>query len=239
MSDVVLQVTGLRGSYDRVPALWDIDFTVHAAEIVGVIGANGAGKTSLLKAIAGLEIKTSGSVLFEGREVVGAPCHQHVRMGISLVAQSRELFPNLTVQENLQVASYHYRKQKQRVAANIEHVFEMFPIVAMRRREHVGNLSGGEQQMVAVGRAMMAEPRLLLMDEPSTGLSPSLVELVMSKVSALRDAGVAMVIVEQAIDVLVRTVDRVVLMTNGRVVDAWKTEDLDIASVRAAYMGLT
>jgi branched-chain amino acid transport system ATP-binding protein len=230
----LLEVAGLDGWYGDFQALFGVSVSVAAGEVVAIIGANGAGKSTLLRTVAGLLPRTDGSVTFEGKDLAGVPAHRRVALGISLVPEGRRIFPSLSVEENLLVGAQAGRPRPWTVAA----VLELFPMLAGRRRSGGGRLSGGEQQALAIGRGLMANPRLLLLDEVSLGLAPIVVRRVYEALPAIRAAGTTVVVIEQDIGQALRAADRVYCLLEGRVALEGAPEDLDRDRIAAAYFGV-
>lgn len=192
----MLKILDLKVSYGAIKALDGISLSVPPGQIVALLGANGSGKTTLLRAITGLAVPREGRILFNGRELRGRPPHEIVRRGIGVVPEGRRIFANLTVYENLLLGAY-FRRDKRALARDLDNLYDTFPRLAERREQAAGTLSGGEQQMLALGRALMSRPRLLLLDEPSLGLAPLLVREVFKIVSRLNQRGVTILLVEQ------------------------------------------
>jgi len=211
----LLEVTGVEVRYGAVPALHDFTVTVEQGEIVTLLGANGAGKTTTLRMISGLHHASLGSVRFDGVDISRFAAHKTVQLGISHVPEGRRIFAQMTVLENLEIGAFHKPHGQ---AAKIDRVFGLFPVLKDRRKQQGGNLSGGEQQMLAIGRALMAEPRLLLLDEPSTGLAPLVVAELFMKIKVLKQAGVAIILAEQNVSGSLEIADRAYVMKRGRVV---------------------
>ena len=231
----LLAVSGLRGAYGRMEVLHDVGFRVDRGEIVVVVGANGAGKTTTLRTIAGLLRPRRGTVRFEGREIGGRPAHWVARHGVTLVPEGRLIFPDQTVLDNLRLGAYGRRGG---TAADIERHFARFPILRERRDAPAGTLSGGEQQMLAISRALMAGPRLLLLDEPSLGLAPRLVREVFEALRHLRDEGLTLLIVEQLAEAALAIADRAYVLEQGRIVLEGRAADLlRNEDVARAYLG--
>jgi branched-chain amino acid transport system ATP-binding protein len=230
----LLGVSGLDAWYGDFQALFDVSVTVAEGEVVAIIGANGAGKSTLLRAIAGLLPRTAGSVTFDGRELAGVPAHRRVALGISMVPEGRRIFPSLSVEENLLVGAQARRPGPWTVAA----VLELFPLLADKRRRGGSQLSGGEQQALAIGRSLMANPRLLLMDEVSLGLAPIVVRRIYEALPAIRAAGTTVVVVEQDIGQALRAADRVYCLLEGRVALDGAPASLDRDRIAAAYFGV-
>ncbi|MBV9783787.1 MAG: ABC transporter ATP-binding protein [Acidisphaera sp.] len=235
----MLEVTALSAGYGQVPVLHDIGLTVKRGEIVAVIGANGAGKTTLLLAICGHLRLTAGRVVFDGAEISREPAHRTVSRGLVMVPEGGRLFPFMTVQENLELGAFHGRAREQR-RARLEEMLDLFPVMAERRRQLAGRLSGGERQMVAIARAMMSLPSLLLLDEPSLGLSPLMVERVFDLVRSLAERrGISVLLVEQNVGEALEMSSRGYVMERGRITKSGEGSVLrGDADVQRAYMGL-
>jgi branched-chain amino acid transport system ATP-binding protein len=232
----LLQVRGLQVSYGGINAVKGIDLQVHAGEMVAVIGANGAGKSTTLKAISGL-LAHGGQVLFQGQDVSSAASHELVTRGVSMVPEGRGVFGRLTVEENLEMGAY-LRRDRQAVRAQLGRVYAMFPRLQERRRQTAGTLSGGEQQMLAIGRALMSQPKLLLLDEPSMGLAPMMVERIFETVRSISREGVTVLLVEQNAKLALESSHRGYVMESGRIVlAAASSELLNNREVRKAYLG--
>ncbi len=234
----LLSVRDLAVFYGDAPALDGVSLEVRAGEIVAIIGANGAGKTSLIRTIGGVLSPRSGSVRFDGREIAGLPSHVVCNLGIGQVAEGRQVFPNMTVLENLEVGGMLPRA---RAAASrtLEAVYAMFPRLRERHLQAAGTLSGGEQQMLAIGRCLMSAPRLIMFDEPSMGLAPAIVQEVLGVIRQLHDGGMTVLLVEQNVAVSLRLADRAYVLENGRVVLSGTGEALLIdPRVKEAYLGL-
>jgi branched-chain amino acid transport system ATP-binding protein len=233
----LLTVERLEAGYGDLRVLRGVDLEVHEGEVVSVVGANGAGKTTLLNAIAGTLPPTGGRVLLEGEEISGRPAHGIVSRGLALVPEGRRLFPFLTVQENLRLGAYH-REARRRHDETLAEVLELFPILAERRDQLAGSLSGGEQQMCALGRGLMSRPKLLMLDEPSLGLAPIIVEQVFALIPTLVERGVTVLIVEQNVAEALELSTRANVLEQGRVaLTGTGTEFLEDERLRAAYLG--
>ena len=232
----MLTVTDLHAGYGAIEVLKGISLSVDEGEIVTLIGANGAGKTSTLMTICGFVHARKGSVKFRGQDLKGVPSHEIVKLGLVQSPEGRKIFPRLTVQENLEMGAFT-RRDVDGVAKDMARVFELFPILAERRAQAGGTLSGGEQQMLAVGRAMMARPKLLLLDEPSLGLAPLIVRQIFHILSEINKAGMTVLLVEQNAHQALRLASRGYVMANGRIVLSGSGRDL-LANpeVRAAYL---
>lgn len=234
----LLQLTEVEAAYGDFQALFNITLTVNRGEIVTLIGANGAGKTTTLRVISGLLRAKKGGVTFDGQDIVKTPAHEIVARGISHVPEGRQLFPYMTVEEHLALGAY-IQRTRPRIPQLMEEQFAMFPILKERRKQMAGTLSGGEQQMVAIARGLMSEPKLLLLDEPSLGLAPKLVEEVFQKISQIGEKGVTVMVVEQNVVDGLSVSKRGYVVENGAVVLQGSAEELlNNEQVRAAYLGL-
>ena len=234
----MLDLKGINAGYGSFQALFDISLTVNAGEAVSVIGPNGAGKTTLMRVISGMTVPFSGEMEMEGKSLSSFPPHQIVELGIAHVPENRRLFPGMTVEDNLKLGAFA-KTARGDSAKNLEFVYELFPRMKERRSQLAGTMSGGEQQMCAIGRAIMSGPKLLLMDEPSAGLAPVVVQQVFSLVRRIREEGYTVLIVEQNVQQVLQVVDRAYLLEAGQLIDSGKSEDLlESESVRKAYMGL-
>ncbi len=232
----MLEVRDLHAGYGRVEVLRGVSFHVARGEIVVLIGPNGAGKTTTLKAVAGLLPPRQGTVLFEGRDVAGTPANRLVRAGIALVPEGRMVFPDQTVRDNLLLGAFGRRGDG--IEEDIERHFARFPILRERQRQPAGTLSGGEQQMLAVARGLMARPRLLLLDEPSLGLAPRLVREVFDVLPRLRDEGLTLLLVEQMAQLALGIADRAYVLERGQIVLEGAGRDvLRDPAVARAYLG--
>lgn len=233
----VLDVKDLAVSYGNINAVQSVSLQVNAGELVALIGANGAGKSSTLNCIAGLLPAKRGEIRLLGTALSRIPAHERVRHGMALVPEGRGLFSRLTVLENLQMGAYQ-RTDKARIKADHAHVFDLFPRLQERRDQLAGTLSGGEQQMVAIGRALMAKPRLLLLDEPSMGLAPLLVEQIFNTIATIAREGVSILLVEQNAQLALQLSQRAYVMENGRIsLEGESAALLQDARVREAYLG--
>lgn len=233
-----LELKGVSVSYGKVAALRDLGMSVAPGSIVTVIGANGAGKSTALRAISGLEPLRGGEILFEGGRISGLPPDVIVSRGIAHVPEGRRVFPDLTVEENLRTGAF-LRKDADAVASDLRSVFERFPRLEERRRKSAKTLSGGEQQMLAIGRALMARPRLLLMDEPSMGLAPVIVDEIAVIIREISGTGVSVVLVEQNAELALGLADYAYVLEAGAVSLEGVASDLrDDDHVRAAYLGI-
>jgi len=232
----MLEVARLESRYGRIPVLKGIDFHVRAGELVALVGANGAGKSTLLRALSGVQ-GSSGTILFEGNKIENLPPEKRVALGIVQVPEGRQVFGPLSVHENLRLGAW--RRGRGRMRDSLERVYAMFPALAERRAQSAGTLSGGQQQMLAIGRALMAEPRLLLLDEPSMGLAPRLAQEIIRCVAGLRSAQTAVFLVDQNARAALAVADRAYVLETGRIVLSGSgAELLADPGVRAAYLGL-
>lgn len=234
----MLDVDSISADYGGVPALWDVSFLVPKGGIVSLIGSNGAGKTTTLRAISRLVHVGSGSVRFDGVSLDRSDPHEVVAAGIAHVPEGRELFPEMTVVENLELGAF-LPEARQHVSNSLNHVFELFPILGERRRQAAGTLSGGEQQMLAIGRGLMLRPRLLMLDEPSLGLAPLAVDAIFERVKEINAAGVTILLVEQDIEQALALADTAYVLENGRVSLKGQASTLGRdPEIRKAYLGL-
>ena len=212
----LLKVTDLKVSYGGIDALRGISFDVEEGEIVTLIGANGAGKSTTLRTICGLVRPSAGRIVYDGRDITSQSTQRIVSEGIALVPEGRRVFDNLTVKENLLIGAY-LRKDKESIQADVEHVYELFPRLKEREWQSAGTLSGGEQQMLAVGRAMMTRPRILMMDEPSLGLAPLIVKDIVSIIRALNETGMTILLIEQNANAALRCAHHAYVLETGRI----------------------
>jgi branched-chain amino acid transport system ATP-binding protein len=234
----VLELRGVTAGYGAFTALWDVALTVTAGEAVAVVGPNGAGKTTLLRAISGLIAPRAGRVTFEGAELAGHPAYDVVARGIAHVPEGRRLFPQLTVAENLKMGAF-LPAARARYREGLERVYTLFPVLAERQLQRAGSLSGGEQQMLAVGRALMSRPKLILLDEPSMGLAPVMVLRLFDLIRRVREEGYTILVVEQNVRQVLKLVDRAYLLEVGRIKMEGRAADLAGQDfVRKAYVGL-
>jgi len=234
----MLEVRNISAGYGSFRALFGVSIEVRAGEAVGVIGPNGAGKTTLLRVISKIISPESGQVMMQGQDLRQVAAHRVVEMGIAHVPEHRRLFPRLTVEENLRMGAFH-PEARRRFAERLDFVYELFPRMKERRDQLAGTMSGGEQQMCAIGRALMSGPKLLLMDEPSAGLAPVIVQQVFELVRRIRAEGYTVLIVEQNIQQVLQVVDRAYLLEVGTIKQSGKAADL-LASpeIRRAYLGI-
>jgi branched-chain amino acid transport system ATP-binding protein len=234
----LLEVTDLSVAYGDMIALDGVSIEVEAGETVTVLGANAAGKSTLLRAISGLVSPRRGAIRFDGEPLISLPAHERIARGLVLVPEGRLVFPFLSVEDNLRLGAFT-PKARARAEASLERIYAMFPRLPERRRQMAGSLSGGEQQMLALGRGLMSVPRLLMLDEPSLGLAPILVQEVMQRVAAIRGEGVTVLIVEQNVHQTLKLADRGYVLENGRLtLQGTSTELAASDEVRRAYLGL-
>ena len=237
MANPLLEINELDVFYGDAQALWDISFSVEEGEIFGIIGSNGAGKSTILKTIAGLVRPTSGEIQFLDSNVGGFSCNKIVEKGISLVPEGRGLFTTLTVIENLELGAFIKRARPQ-LKETIDWVFEIFPRIADRKNQLTGKMSGGEQQMVAIGRALMSRPKLLMLDEPSLGLAPLIVRDMFSIIKKLNEEGVTILLVEQNIHQVLKIANSAVVLKTGHITMTGSGEFLaNNPEIQKAYMG--
>ena len=235
--DVILELKGLNVSYGNIKAVQDLSLRVHAGEIVTLIGSNGAGKSTTLRTISGLLRPRSGDVVFEDRKIDGMPGHEVVKLGICQSPEGRKIFQRMTVSENLDLGAFT-RKDSAKIAEDRANVLELFPRLAERIDQKAGTLSGGEQQMLAVGRALLGNPRLLLLDEPSMGLAPVLVDAIFETIERIREQGVTVLLVEQNALAALEIADYAYVLESGRLnLEGQAAQLLDDPSVTAAYLG--
>jgi branched-chain amino acid transport system ATP-binding protein len=234
---LVLTVEGLTCRYGKVTAVSDLSLEVHKGELVALIGANGAGKTTTLKAISGLATPAGGRLIFEGEDITTASARRILQLGIAHCPEGRRVFPHMTVIENLQMGC-HLRRDSRDVAADMTHFFDRFPILFDRRTKTAGTLSGGEQQMLAIARALMSRPKLVMFDEPSLGLAPNIVDRVFEVIKGIQAAGVTVIMVEQNAFAALELSDRSYVIEQGRLALTGTSRDLlENPQVKAAYLG--
>ena len=232
----ILEIKNLCCHYDKIIALSDVSLTIKRGEIVSLIGANGAGKTTLLRTISGLNRVSSGSIQFDSTLITKSPSDQRVRMGIAQVPEGRGLFSVLSVEDNILLGAY--TRKDTEVQQDLESIYQKFPVLREKKTHYAGTLSGGQQQMVAVGRALMSRPKLLLLDEPSMGLAPVIVEDIFSAILELRDQGVTVFLVEQNAFLALEHSDRTYVLENGSIVSEGKSKEmLHDERIIEAYLG--
>jgi branched-chain amino acid transport system ATP-binding protein len=234
----LLTLSGVSAGYGAVPAMIDVSITVGQGEAVGLLGANGAGKSTTLRAISGLMGLTSGTITFLGASIAGLPPYKVTGLGIAHVPEGRQVFPELTVRENLEIGAYIASAKADR-ARTLDLVFSIFPVLAERRRQLAGTMSGGEQQMLAVGRGLMLKPRLLMLDEPSLGLAPVVTDVTFEKIREIHAMGTAILLVEQNVSRALTLVDRAYVLESGKVIMHGTSDELaHDKQVQAAYLGI-
>jgi len=234
----VLTLSGVSASYGSVPAVGDVSIEVGEGEAVGLLGANGAGKSTTLRAISGLVRLTSGTITFLGTNIASLPPYEVTELGIAHVPEGRQVFPEMTVQENLEIGAYVPRAKAER-SRSLELVFSIFPVLAERRKQLAGTMSGGEQQMLAVGRGLMLKPRLLMLDEPSLGLAPVMTDVTFKKIQEIHAMGTAILLVEQNVSRALTLVRRAYVLESGKVIMHGTSAELaDNKQVQAAYLGI-
>ena len=234
----MIELKGVSASYGQVPAIADVTINVAEGEAVGLLGANGAGKSTTLRTISGLLRPTAGSITFLGRDLASLAPYQITELGIAHVPEGRQVFPEMTVNENLELGSYAPRAKADR-ARSLELVYGIFPRLAERRRQLAGTMSGGEQQMLAVGRGLMLKPRLLMLDEPSLGLAPVMCDVTFEKLQEIHRMGTAILLVEQNVARALTLVQRAYVLESGRIILQGPSEELaNNKQVQAAYLGI-
>jgi len=233
----ILQTRDLEVAYGGIRAVKCVDLTVQRGELVCLIGANGAGKTTLLKSLCGMLAPSRGEILYEGNSITGKPSYELVRQGISLVPEGRGIFGRLTVEENIKIGAYA-RRDGAGIRADMDRLYDLFPRLSERRAQQAGTLSGGEQQMLAIGRALMSRPRLLLLDEPSMGLAPMLVQKIFHTIKRIVEEGVTLLLVEQNAQLALGISHRGYVMESGKIILTDSAEALlKNPKVRHAYLG--
>ena len=234
----MLEVRGLNTAYGEIKVLWDVSLNVEQGEMVALVGANGAGKSTTLKSIAGILTQTSGEILFEDVAIQDMAAHEIVSRGMALVPEGRKVFPYMSVRENLDLGAYCV-KDPHKVIENLEWVFGLFPRLKDRQGQLAGTFSGGEQQMLVIGRALMSRPRFLMLDEPSLGLQPNIVTMVFESMEKLHDEGVTILLVEQNVRKSLGIVQRGYVIEHGRIVMSGSSEEL-LANedIKKAYLGI-
>jgi branched-chain amino acid transport system ATP-binding protein len=234
----MIELRDVSVAYGRVPAIGDVTINVGEGEAVGLLGANGAGKSTTLRAISGLVKLTSGSITFLGQDLASRPPHRITELGIAHVPEGRQVFPEMTVNENLEIGSYAPRAKAER-ARSLDLVYGIFPRLAERRKQLAGTMSGGEQQMLAVGRGLMLKPRLLMLDEPSLGLAPVMCDVTFEKIHEIHKLGTAILLVEQNVSRALGLVQRAYVLESGKVIMHGTSAELaNNKQVQTAYLGL-
>ena len=233
-----LEIKDLHVHYGKIEAIKGISVTVNEGEIVTLIGANGAGKTTTLKTISGLRPVTSGSIVFDGKDISKLPAHERVKLGISQAPEGRGIFPGMTVLENLEMGKYHLKMRQSEIAEDLEKVYGLFPRLKERASQAGGTLSGGEQLMLAIGRALMARPKVLLLDEPSMGLAPQMIANIFRIITEINKQGVTILLVEQNAQQALSRAHRAYVLETGSITKEAKAKDLlNDPHVKAAYLG--
>ena len=234
----MLEVTNVSSGYGMVQILWNVSFKIKEKEIVSIIGPNGAGKTTLVKTIAGLLTAKTGTIRFNGETVEKLPPYEIVKRGITMVPEGREIFPRMTVEENIRLGAYAI-KEKGKVAESRERVYQIFPVLKKKEKTLAQTLSGGEQQMLVIARSLMSNPQLLILDEPSLGLAPIIVEKVLDTLQTINEDGVAVLLVEQNIRDSLNIANRAYVLEEGKIIiEGEGRELLDNDHIREVYLGL-
>ena len=236
----MLRIEGLNASYGSIRVLKDLSIQVPVGKVVSIIGANGAGKSTLLKSISGIMKINGGSILYKEQNIAGMPANRIVRLGISQVPEGRQIFAHLTVRDNINLGAYHYFKRSNRleIKERMERVYQMFPILKKRSKQIAGTLSGGEQQMLAIGRALMGRPELLLLDEPSMGIAPLVVREIFNVIKLLNQSGVTILLVEQNARAALKVAHHSYVLERGEIVlEGLGAELLDNPKVKEHYLG--
>lgn len=234
----MLEIKNIDVAYGYLQIIWDLSFKINQGEIVAILGPNGAGKTTTLKTISGILKPLKGSVFFDGKDITGISTHKLAEMGLAFIPEERNLFSSMTVLDNLIMGAYTI-KDKKKIKDNLEHVYSLFPRLAERKKQLVGTMSGGERQMVAIARGLMANPKLVMLDEPSMGLSPQNVLIVFETIKKLRDEKVTTLIVEQNVNTTLKVADRAYVIEQGRI--AMEGTSAELASndhVQKMYLGI-
>ncbi|MFC0861411.1 ABC transporter ATP-binding protein [Sphaerimonospora cavernae] len=234
----LLRVRNLATGYGDLRVVWDVSFEVRPGQLTVLLGRNGAGKTSTLRAVSGLNKASAGTVHLAGRDVTRMPPHQRVRLGMAYVQEGKRVFHQLTVEQNLLLGGYPRGMRRSALRDEVQRIYELFPVLGSKRTLPAGSMSGGQQQMLAIGQALMAKPQLLLLDEPSGGLAPVIVSEVMERVESLKETGLGILLVEQAVEASVRVADHVAVIDMGRVVLSARADEVDdLHVIRDAYFG--
>ena len=234
----MLSLQNIAIHYSKVPAVHDVSIEVNEGEIVALVGGNGNGKSSTLRAVAGLNPVAHGKIVFDSQDVTGVPAHRRTGLGLSLVPEGRRLFPKLTVEKNLRLGAFT-RRDAIEIEQSLDYVFDMFPILKGRRHQIAGTMSGGEQQMLAISRGLMAKPRLLMLDEPSWGIAPKLVTKILDTIQQINAAGITILVVEQNVKRALEIAHRAYVLQTGRIVLAGSGKELlGNPDIQKAYLGL-
>lgn len=233
-----LEIKNLEVFYGKIQAIKTVSFDVRQGEIVTLIGANGAGKTTILKTISGLRPVAAGSITFDGEDIINIPAHERVDLGISQVPEGRGIFPGMTVLENLEMGKFNRKNRKAEMDEDLDRIYSLFPRLKERINQAGGTLSGGEQQMLAMGRALMARPKVLLLDEPSMGLAPMMIQNIFNIITEINKSGTTILLVEQNAQQALQRANRGYILETGKVVKEAKASDLlNDPAVREAYLG--
>jgi len=233
-----LEIKDLHVFYGKIEAIKGISFVVEQGEIVTLIGANGAGKTTTLKTISGLRNVAEGAIIFDGQDISKVPAHERVDLGISQAPEGRGIFPGMTVLENLEIGKYNRKDRKSEMKEDLDKVYQLFPRLKERSSQAGGTLSGGEQQMLAIGRAIMARPKVLLLDEPSMGLAPMMIANIFNIITEINKSGTTILLVEQNAQQALQRADRAYILETGNIVKGAKASELlNDPAVKAAYLG--
>jgi len=233
----MLELRGVSAAYGEVRALRNLSLTIEAGETLALVGRNGAGKTTTLRVVAGVMDPSAGDVLWNGESIVGRPPEERVGLGIALVPEGRGIFPGMTVEENLRMGAFWHRPGRREVNDQLADVYGLLPRLGERRRQAAGSLSGGEQQMLAIGRALLSKPRLLLLDEPSLGLSPAMIQNLYDLLGQLKERGVSFILVEQFVPLALKLCDRAVGLTKGEAALSGRADDIAHEELAEIYMG--
>lgn len=234
----MLEISDLNAGYGYLQVLWNVSFKVEQGQVVALIGPNGAGKTTTLKSILGIVKPWGGKINFLGQDITGIPTHKLAKLGLAFVTEERNLFSAMTVMENLLMGAYTIRDRRE-INRNLEYVFSLFPRLAERKKQYAATMSGGERQMLAIARALMSNPKMLLLDEPSMGLSPQNVLVVFEAIRKLKSENVTVLIVEQNVNTTLQMSDRAYVLEQGRIVMEGKSQDmLNNDHVKNAYLGV-
>lgn len=234
----MLELKEVSAAYGLVPVIHEVSLEVRKGEMVALVGANNAGKSTVLKVITGLHRATSGSITFDGTELTGLPPHEIANLGVAMVPEGRRIFPLMTVEDNLLLGSHAPRARSER-ASGFERVYQLFPALKERKRQQASTLSGGEQQMLAIGRALMAKPEIMLLDEPSLGLGPLLIRNVFNVLQQLKSEGLTILLVEQNVQLSLRLSERGYVLLHGRIAFSGESRQLlENKAVREAYLGI-